>query len=89
VRWFGLDFLRATASAKIVNGSTNVAALAFFVPTGNILWAIALAMAVFNVAGAQVGARLAIQRGSGFVRGVFLFATVLLIAKFGYDTRFR
>ena len=89
VRWFGLDFLRASAAAKIVNGSTNLAALAFFVPSGHVLWSVALAMAVFNVAGAQLGARLAIRRGSGFVRGVFLFVTVLLIAKFGYDTVFR
>ena len=85
VRWFGLDFLRASAAAKIVNGSTNLAALAYFVPSGHILWSLALSMALFNVAGAQVGAHLAIRRGSGFVRGVFLFATALLIAKFGYD----
>lgn len=86
VRWFGLDFLRATASAKVVNGTTNIAALAYFVPSGHVLWALGLSMAVFNVLGAQVGARLAIRRGSGFVRGMFLVATALLIAKFGHDT---
>lgn len=86
VRWFGLDFLRASAAAKIVNGSTNIAALAFFAPNGHVLWALALSMAVFNVAGAQVGARMAIRRGSGFVRGVFLLVTLVLIVKFGHDT---
>lgn len=86
VRWFGLDFLRATASAKVVNGSTNVAALAYFVPSGHVLWLLGLSMAVFNVLGAQVGTRLAIARGSAFVRVMFLVATVLLIAKFGHDT---
>ena len=86
VRWFGLDFLRASAAAKIVNGGTNLAALAYFVPSGHVLWGLALSMAVFNIAGAQVGARLAIQGGSRFVRNVFLLATTLLIAKFGYDT---
>lgn len=86
VRWFGLDFLRASAAAKIVNGSTNLAALAYFVPHGHVLWPLALSMALFNVAGAQVGAHLAVKRGSGFVRGMFLLVTLLLIAKFGYDT---
>jgi len=86
IRWFGLDFLRASASAKIVNGSTNLAALCYFVPSGHVLWEVALSMAAFNVLGAQVGTRLAIRRGSGFVRGVFLVATMLLIAKFGHDT---
>jgi len=51
-----------------------------------VLWQLALAMAVFNIAGALVGARLAIRHGSGFVRGVFLAVTAVLIAKFGYDT---
>ncbi|MDD5248096.1 MAG: TSUP family transporter [Rhodocyclaceae bacterium] len=86
VRWFGLDFLRASAAAKVVNGGTNLAALAYFAPSGHVLWGLALSMAAFNVAGANVGAHLAIRRGSGFVRGVFLAATGLLIAKFGYDT---
>lgn len=86
VRWFGLDFLRASAAAKIVNGSTNVAALAYFVPSGHVLWGLALSMAVLNIAGAQVGTRLAIRGGSGFVRAAFLAVTAVLIAKFGHDT---
>ncbi len=83
---FGLDFLRASGAAKIVNLSTNAAALVFFVPNGNVLWPIALTMAVFNVAGAMVGARLAVRHGGGFVRWVFLAVSVALVAKFGYDT---
>lgn len=86
---FGMDFLRASSAAKVVNLATNGAALAFFVPTGHILWATALTMAVFNVVGALVGARLAIKHGSGFVRWVFLLVSTLLIGKFGYDTLFN
>lgn len=86
VRFFGLDFLRASSAAKVVNLSTNLAALAWFAPTGHILWLLAGGMAVFNIAGAQVGSRLAIVHGSGFVRIIFLVVTAALIAKFGYDT---
>lgn len=86
VRFFGLDFLRASSAAKVVNLSTNLAALAWFAPTGHILWLLAGGMAVFNIAGAQVGSRLAIAHGSGFVRVIFLVVTAALIAKFGYDT---
>jgi hypothetical protein len=43
-------------------------------------------MAVCNIAGAQLGSRLAIRHGSGFVRVVFLIMTTLLIAKIGWDT---
>lgn len=86
---FGLDFLRASSAAKVVNLTTNAAALVFFAPTGHVLWLTALTMAVFNVVGALVGARLAIKHGSGFVRWVFLAVSGVLTAKFGYDTLFR
>jgi len=86
---FGLDFLRASSAAKVVNLATNAAALAYFVPTGHMLWATALTMALFNVLGALVGARLAIRHGSGFVRWVFLAVSTVLIGKFGYDTLLR
>lgn len=85
---FGLDFLRASAVAKVVNLSTNAAALSYFVPTGHLLITVTLTMAVFNVAGAYVGTRLALRHGSTFVRGVFLAVSTVLIGKFGYDTLF-
>lgn len=86
VRFFGLDFLGATAAAKIVNLSTNAAALLYFGPTGHVLWGLAIAMAVCNVLGAQVGSVLAIRHGSAFVRKLFLGVAVVLIAKFAWDT---
>ncbi|MDP2825849.1 MAG: TSUP family transporter [Sulfuritalea sp.] len=85
VRFFRLDFLHASSAAKVVNFSTNAAALAYFVPSGHVLWIIGLAMAVFNIAGALLGARLALRHGSGFVRGVFIVVASLLIARLGYD----
>ena len=83
---FGLDFLRASSAAKIVNLTTNAAALCFFVPTGNMLWVTALTMAAFNMVGALVGTRLALRHGSSFVRVIFLVVSTVLIGKFGYDT---
>lgn len=86
VRFFGLDFLRATSAAKIVNLSTNASALLYFGPTGHVLWLLALGMAVCNVAGAQLGSVLALRHGSGFVRKLFLFVVIVLIVKFAWDT---
>lgn len=85
VRWFGLDFLHASSAAKVVNFATNAAALAYFAPSGHVLWLTGFAMAVFNVAGALLGARLALRHGSGFVRGVFIVVAGLLIVRLGYD----
>lgn len=86
VHFFGLDFLRASSAAKIVNLSTNAAALIYFGPTGHVLWVLALSMALCNVLGAQLGSMLALRHGSGFVRKLFLVVVVVLIAKFAWDT---
>lgn len=86
IRFFGFDFLHASAAAKVVNVATNLAALAYFAPNGHLLWQIALAMAVCNIGGSVAGTHLALKHGSGFVRQVFLFVVSLLIAKFAWDT---
>lgn len=88
VRWFHLDFLHASSAAKVVNLATNAAALAYFVPSGHVLWVIGLAMAAFNIVGALLGARLALRHGSRFVRGTFIVVACLLICRLGYDTFF-
>lgn len=86
VRIFSLDFLSASACAKFVNAATNIAALAWFVPHGQILWPLVGIMAMCNIAGAMLGSRMAIKHGSGFVRGAFLLVVGALILKVAFDT---
>ena len=89
VRFFGFDFLKASAAAKVVNVACNVAAITWFLLAGQIWFGLGLAMAVFNVAGSMTGSRLAIAKGAGFVRQLFLIVVVLLIAKTSYDAFLR
>ena len=85
VRWLGYDFLNASASAKLLNTATNLAALALFAWKGHVLWHVALTMAVANVAGSLLGTRLALRHGAGFVRWVFIGVVSMLILKTGFD----
>ncbi|MDD5059214.1 MAG: TSUP family transporter [Sideroxydans sp.] len=85
VRYFAFDFLQASAAAKFVNIATNLAALLFFIPSGHVLYTVALPMIVFNMLGSFTGTWLALKRGAGFVRVLFLCLLVLLILKLGYD----
>lgn len=85
VALLGYSFLNASAIAKLVNVSTNLAALLVFAGTGHVLWALGLAMGAANLTGAVVGARTAVRRGSGFVRVVFLVVVGVLLLKLGYD----
>jgi uncharacterized protein len=79
------DFLLATAVAKVLNVGTNLAALSWFLPAGSIRWALAIPMAVANLAGSFVGARLALRKGARFVRVFFLIVISALTIKLGYD----
>lgn len=81
---FGFDFLSASASAKAVNWATNIASLVYFTSTGNVLYGIGFAMAASNVIGAVIGARLALTKGSRFVRVFFLLIVGGLIATLGH-----
>jgi uncharacterized membrane protein YfcA len=85
VALLGYSFLNASAIAKIVNVSTNLAAILVFAATGHVLWGLGLAMGAANLLGAVVGARTAVRRGSGFVRVVFLVVVGVLLVKLGHD----
>jgi uncharacterized membrane protein YfcA len=85
VRFFGFDFLSASAAAKVVNVACNFSALMWFGYSGHLLWQLGLLMAVCQVAGSLVGTRLAIKHGSVFVRKLFLVVVTLLIVKTSYD----
>jgi len=89
VRWLGYDFLNASASAKLLNTTTNLGALLLFAAKGHVWWHYGLVMAVANVAGSLIGARVALRHGAGFVRIVFIFVVSALILKTGYDAFLR
>jgi hypothetical protein len=85
VAGLGQSFLRASATAKLVNVATNLAALALFVTQGAVLWELGLPMAAANLLGSVAGSRLALARGARFVRVVFLVVVAALIVRLGVD----
>jgi uncharacterized protein len=86
ILWLKFNFLQASASAKVINLATNLAAVIYFGLGGHILYHIALPMAICNVAGAFLGSRLAILRGNRFVRWIFLVVVTGIILKLLWDT---
>ena len=89
VRLLGFDFLHASATAKLKNTATNYAAQELFAAKGHVWWHVAAVMAVANVVGSLVGTRMALAKGAGFVRGMFVVVVSLLILKTGYDAFLR
>ncbi|MFI6297261.1 TSUP family transporter [Nonomuraea sp. NPDC050790] len=81
----GLDFVNASATAKIINIGTNVGALVVFGAQGHVLWALGLGMAVCNVAGARLGAAMALRRGAAFVRVVLLIVVAAMVTRLAWQ----
>lgn len=81
----GYGFLEATVLAKLGNLTTNVAAILVFGTHHQVMWALGGCMAVANLSGGAIGARMAIRHGNGFVRKVFLVVIVGLGLKLAVD----
>lgn len=79
----GYSFLDASAKARLANWATNLAALCVFVPAGGVLWAAAIPMGLANVAGGYLGARLAIRKGSRWVRAFLLVVIAGFVVRLG------
>lgn len=77
----GLDMTRAVGHTKVVNATSNVVALAVFVVAGNVLYTYGLVMAAGQALGANLGSSLAMRRGTGFIRPIFMAVVLATIAK--------
>lgn len=85
ISFLGYDFLHASAQAKLVNLSTNIASIILFTLKGTIIWVVALPMAVCNALGGMIGAKLAIAKGNRFIRIFFLIIVIGTLLRFAYD----
>lgn len=83
----GMEAVASSATAKIVNLASNVAALVTYLITdsSNVLLILGLPAAVCAIAGNLLGANMTMKKGAGFVRKMMLCVLVLLLAKMVYD----
>ena len=83
----GMEAVMASGTAKIVNLTSNVAALFSYLTNdaGNVLFALALPAALCGIAGNWIGAGMTVKKGVGFIRYMLLVVLVLLLAKMVMD----
>ncbi len=79
------DLLHASATAKLANMATNLGSITLFLFHGNIIWLVALPMALANALGGAAGAKMAIQKGNKFIRIFFLFIVLATLLTLGYN----
>jgi len=77
----GHGLIKATAQTKVANFTSNIVSLAVFALLGQVLWALGLLMGVFQALGARLGTRLALTKGTRFIRVVFLVVVAATLVK--------
>ena len=81
VSLLGFSLKQATAHSKVLNMTSNLAALLFFILGGHVVWSIGLVMAVGQVLGATAGAHMVIRRGTALIRPLLVFVSIALTVK--------
>lgn len=77
----GLDLSRATAHTKLMNFTSNAAALAVFACAGQVGLLPGVVMGCGQLVGARLGARLVIYRGARLIRPVFTVVVAAVVVK--------
>ncbi|EAS40965.1 hypothetical protein C9J48_14955 [Photobacterium profundum] len=76
---FGL--VEATARTKILNFTSNFAALLFFIMAGLPIWEIGLLMAAGGFIGARMGAKVVISKGQKLIRPMVVIISMVMAIK--------
>jgi uncharacterized membrane protein YfcA len=77
----GYNLRRATAAAKVLNLTSNFAALALFIYGDQVIWSYGVIMAAGQVIGGGIGARLALRSGTRLIRPLVVTICVVMILK--------
>lgn len=78
---FGLGVTRAAAHTKVLNLVSNCAALTFFIPSGHVVWPVAMVMAVGQIVGGYLGALTGIRFGARLIKPLVVVVSLLLAGR--------
>lgn len=76
-----MDTTTAAAQTKVINLSSNLAALVTFIKAGNVCYSLGLAAAVCCIAGHYLGSGMVVHDGQKIVRPVILLVLAILFIK--------
>ena len=81
----GMDLLTASGCAKMGNLASNVCSAVLWLLNGQVMYALIIPGAIFNLLGNYMGAQYAIRGGSKKIRGMIFVVLGLLFLKVFYD----
>ncbi len=80
-----LDLNSAAGTTKVINLSTNIAALVTYLINGQVLLPLGLTAGLFGIAGNYLGARSFTAKGSGIVKPLICVVLVMFFIRVVYE----
>ena len=77
----GYGVLKATAHTKLLNLASNIGGFVAFALAGAIVWKIGLLMGVCQIAGARLGATLAMKKGARLIKPLLVVTCTALVIR--------
>ncbi|NOH72431.1 TSUP family transporter [Vibrio pectenicida] len=75
------SLVAATARTKVLNFTSNIAALLFFIIAGLPIWHLGLTMAVGGFMGARLGAKVVVTKGQKWIRPLVITMSMVMALK--------
>lgn len=82
----GYGVLKATAHTKLLNFASNIGALGAFALVATPWWVVGIAMGLAQMAGARLGARLAMRVGARLIRPLLVVTSTALALRLMWQT---
>lgn len=77
----GFSVIRATGNTKLLNLTSNLAALLTLAFGGHMMWVLGGCMAVANMAGGQLGSMTAMKHGSKIIKPLLVIVSLAMTVK--------
>jgi uncharacterized membrane protein YfcA len=85
VMCLGFNLTKATGYTKVMNFASNLASLIFFLFAGLVVFPAGLVMGCGQLLGAWLGSHVVVQRGTKFIRPIFITVVLAITAKLIYS----
>ena len=81
----GFNLTKATAHAKVMNLTSNIASVIFFLIGGHIVWTVGFVMMAGSLIGANLGAKMVMSKGKRLIRPMVVAMSFIMTVKMAYD----
>lgn len=77
----GYEFTKASANARVMNFTSNIASLILFALSGNINYRYGIPVAICSIIGARLGTSVALKNGAKIIKPIFVSMSLLISLK--------